>query len=440
MALPRDPERVRQILSDTIGLLCRNGFSFEVELSVDALIGITIDRHEVLLVSIKDTFTDSRRKSISLDYFDSPHSFTNSSETEENHSSERVSAKNSARKRSHSSNVDHLRNSKKLLVIDRPPAEGSCPKSAESCRKKVAAGEDSGRIAKNAFNEAETKTFESEYVHPKSEISNAVCVVGNSRTLSASELSVIGCAKETLYQNSSDQLIEFTDQRQHSQLSESDCEGSWRVFSFQEQSILNTPDTVSCLQNNSLETLPCIGALDVAVVKQSDCCQQRDKEEHLQISLNLRDRSTNSIDSEASNCLTSEDKPTGSHQAKHTTHKQRRNSMAFLYSQEKSSDGGIVYVKEEVMSSADETDRSGRPGGHFSALQTIGNLREAVLAAAPVADYHLESFAFHPLNQWKDSVQDSFISGVRGELAEWDCGHLMLSDFQVMFCCCTLDR
>lgn len=406
MTLPRDAEHVRQVLSDAIGLLCRNGISFEVELSVDALIGITIDRHEVLLVTIKDTFTDSRRKSVSLDSFDGPQSFINSSETEENHSV-RVSTKNSPRKRSHRSNVDHLRRCKKLLVTNLPPAEGNCPKFA----------------VKNAhtFNEAEMKTFENECVHPKSEISNDVCVVGNavsdSRTPCASESGVIGCAQETLPPSYSD---EFTDQRQHNQLSESDCEDTWRVFSLQEQTVLSSPNTVSCFQKNSLETLPCIGVVYAAVEK------QRDKEEHLQIPLNLRDCSSNSIDKEASNCLTSEDKPTSCHQTKHTTEK-LSNSVASLCSRENSSDGDVVCVKEEAMSS-DESDRF----GPISSLQTIGDFRDAVLSATPVADYHLESVAFHQLHRWKDS-QDSYFSGVRRDVGEWDCRHLMLSDLQVNF-------
>lgn len=417
MTLPRDPEHVRQVLSDAIGLLCRNGFSFEVELSVDALIGITIDRHEVLLVSIKDTFTDSRRKSVSLGYFDGPQSFINSSETEENHSV-RVSTKNSARKRSHSSNVDHLRYCKKLLVTNPPPAEGNCPKFAVSCRKKVAADEDSGKMVANAhtFNEAEMKTFESECVRPKSEIINDVCAVGNavsdSRTPSASESGVIGCAQETLPQSSSDESIGFTEQRQHNQLSESDREDAWRVFSLEGQTIFSSPDTVSCFQKNSLETLPCIGVMYAAVEK------QRDKEEHLQSPLNLRDCSSNS------NCLlTSEDKPTSCDQTKHTTQKQR-NRAASLCSQEKSFDGGVVCVKEEAMS-LDESDRF----GPVSALRAIGDFREAVLSAAPVADYHLESVAFHQLHRWKDS-QDSVFSGVRRDAGESDCRHLMLSDLQ----------
>lgn len=60
MTLPPDRERVRQILSETIGLLCRNGLSFDSELSVDALIGVTIDHKDVFLISIKDTYDSEK--------------------------------------------------------------------------------------------------------------------------------------------------------------------------------------------------------------------------------------------------------------------------------------------------------------------------------------------------------------------------------------------
>lgn len=60
MVLTPDRERVRQVLCDTVGLLCKNGLGFETELSVDALIGITIDRREVFLVTIKETYGSER--------------------------------------------------------------------------------------------------------------------------------------------------------------------------------------------------------------------------------------------------------------------------------------------------------------------------------------------------------------------------------------------
>lgn len=60
MTLPPDRERVRQVLSETIGLLCRNGLSFGCQLSVDALIGITVDHKDVFLISIKDTYDSEK--------------------------------------------------------------------------------------------------------------------------------------------------------------------------------------------------------------------------------------------------------------------------------------------------------------------------------------------------------------------------------------------
>lgn len=41
-------------------MLCRNGLSFDFELSVDALIGVTIDHKDVFLISIKDTYDSEK--------------------------------------------------------------------------------------------------------------------------------------------------------------------------------------------------------------------------------------------------------------------------------------------------------------------------------------------------------------------------------------------
>lgn len=53
--LTPDQQRVKQLLCETITLLCKNGLHFEAEFSIDALIGITLDQREVFLVSIKET-------------------------------------------------------------------------------------------------------------------------------------------------------------------------------------------------------------------------------------------------------------------------------------------------------------------------------------------------------------------------------------------------
>ena len=51
-----DQERVRNLLMDTVGLLCRNGLSYRDTLKVEGLLGITLDNNEVFLVPIKQCF------------------------------------------------------------------------------------------------------------------------------------------------------------------------------------------------------------------------------------------------------------------------------------------------------------------------------------------------------------------------------------------------
>lgn len=54
MVLKTDQERIKALLKDTITLLCRNGLSFKTEFAVEALIGITLDKDDVFLVSINE--------------------------------------------------------------------------------------------------------------------------------------------------------------------------------------------------------------------------------------------------------------------------------------------------------------------------------------------------------------------------------------------------
>jgi len=51
-----EQERIRSLLVDTISLLCRNGLSFENELRVQAVIGITVDKEECLVVHVNKCF------------------------------------------------------------------------------------------------------------------------------------------------------------------------------------------------------------------------------------------------------------------------------------------------------------------------------------------------------------------------------------------------
>lgn len=64
MGTDREADRlkIKQILTATIVSLCNNGLSFESELCVEGLLGITLDRKDVLLVSIKETISSALKK------------------------------------------------------------------------------------------------------------------------------------------------------------------------------------------------------------------------------------------------------------------------------------------------------------------------------------------------------------------------------------------
>lgn len=53
--LTPDQERVKELLCETITLLCKNGLHFQDEFCIDGLIGITLDQRDVFLVTIKET-------------------------------------------------------------------------------------------------------------------------------------------------------------------------------------------------------------------------------------------------------------------------------------------------------------------------------------------------------------------------------------------------
>ena len=55
MVLKADRERVKALLTETITLLCKNGLKYQSEFAIEALIGITLDRDDVFLFSIKET-------------------------------------------------------------------------------------------------------------------------------------------------------------------------------------------------------------------------------------------------------------------------------------------------------------------------------------------------------------------------------------------------
>ena len=57
MVVQSEQDRIRQLLSRALPLLCKSGLSFTNEFSIEALIGITLDKDDVFLVSIKETFS-----------------------------------------------------------------------------------------------------------------------------------------------------------------------------------------------------------------------------------------------------------------------------------------------------------------------------------------------------------------------------------------------
>lgn len=52
--LSPDQERIRSILYETITSICKNGLHFDSELRVDAIIGVTLDQHEVFLITVNE--------------------------------------------------------------------------------------------------------------------------------------------------------------------------------------------------------------------------------------------------------------------------------------------------------------------------------------------------------------------------------------------------
>ena len=58
-----DQERVKNLLTDTVTLLCKNGLQFCRELKVQGLLGITTDENDVFVVHIDQVFAGEKTKS-----------------------------------------------------------------------------------------------------------------------------------------------------------------------------------------------------------------------------------------------------------------------------------------------------------------------------------------------------------------------------------------
>jgi len=54
-----DQERVRQLLAQTVGLLCKNGLQFDCRIRIEGLLGITVDDSDVFIVHIDELIASS---------------------------------------------------------------------------------------------------------------------------------------------------------------------------------------------------------------------------------------------------------------------------------------------------------------------------------------------------------------------------------------------
>ena len=61
-----DQERVRNLLTDTVTLLCKNGLQYQTELRVQGVLGITLDNNDVFVVHINEKFDGDIGGAISI--------------------------------------------------------------------------------------------------------------------------------------------------------------------------------------------------------------------------------------------------------------------------------------------------------------------------------------------------------------------------------------
>ena len=61
-----EQERVRQLLTEAITVLCKNGLKYSSKFCVEGLLGITLDDNDILLVNIKETIGNGASSGISM--------------------------------------------------------------------------------------------------------------------------------------------------------------------------------------------------------------------------------------------------------------------------------------------------------------------------------------------------------------------------------------
>jgi len=59
-----DQMKIKQLLTATIASLCSNSLSYSGELTIQGLLGITIDHKDILLVNINETLAHARSTSV----------------------------------------------------------------------------------------------------------------------------------------------------------------------------------------------------------------------------------------------------------------------------------------------------------------------------------------------------------------------------------------
>ena len=66
MVFKPDQQKMQQLLSEAITVLCKNGLNYQSHVNVEALIGITLDDDEVFLVSVRETIQNIKQQQMAV--------------------------------------------------------------------------------------------------------------------------------------------------------------------------------------------------------------------------------------------------------------------------------------------------------------------------------------------------------------------------------------
>lgn len=135
MKLGEDQQRLKDLLKDTITLLCKNGLQYKDEFSVEALIGITLDHDNVFLVNIKETIQTPTAKN------------GDDGDSDASENIEPAPSPKSSRKRPHggSSHSSHVTPSKQQRfhpILHNPGSSAGSPQPAFSIKTEANIDED----------------------------------------------------------------------------------------------------------------------------------------------------------------------------------------------------------------------------------------------------------------------------------------------------------